>query len=116
MEKDIRTILSLLADGHVTAEVGLELLAKECGIDYNKLVASLATSLSGKKARKAQAGLTFTRWTPEAEQYVITAWNRGDSIKDIADYLDRTKAAIRGRLSIMQKNGHEVTHRRSATV
>lgn len=113
MDKDIRTILSLLAEGHVTAEAGIELLAEACGIEPQKLISSLMAAPTAKQVR--QASLKFTKWTPEDEQYVLEAWNRGDSIRSISDHLDRTKAAIRGRIAILQKNGHEVSARRPAT-
>lgn len=113
MEKDVRTILSLLAEGHVTAEAGIELLSEACGIEPQKLISSLMASPSARLAR--QASMKFTKWTPEDEQYVLEAWNRGDSIRSISEHLDRTKAAIRGRLAILQKNGHDVSVRRPAT-
>lgn len=106
MEKDIKTILSLLADGHITTKAGIELLAEACGIDANKLSSSLFSS---------PPALKFTKWTPEDEQYVLEAWNRGDSIRSISAHLNRTKGAVRGRISIMQKNGHAVNARRTAT-
>lgn len=110
---DIRTILSLMAEGHVSAETAIDLLAEACSIEPQKLIASFMAAPSAKKAR--QASMKFTKWTPEDEQYVLEAWNRGDSIRSISDHLDRTKAAIRGRLAILQKNGHDVSVRRPAT-
>lgn len=112
MDKDIKTILSLLAEGHVTAEAGIELLAEACGIDSQKLISSLMAAPSAKSAR--QASIKFTHWTAEDEQYVLEAWNRGDSIKSISDHINRTKSAIRGRIAILQKSGHHINPRRPA--
>lgn len=113
MDKDIKTILTLLTEGHVPAEIGIEIIADACGIEPQKLLNSLVSSPSAKKAK--QNSIKFSKWSADDESFALEAWNRGDSIGSIADHLNRTKAAIRGRLAIMQKNGHEVAQRRPAT-
>lgn len=108
---DIKTVMNLLAEGHVPAEVGILLIAEACDIDPEKLTQSLFSSSLASDAKKEEA--KFTPWSKNDEVYVLEAWNRGDSIKDISDFLNRTKSAVRGRLAILQKQGHKVNQRRA---
>ena len=103
-EMDIKTVLSLIADGHIDSKSGFALVSDLCGIDHNRLVEAFKEGLPAK---------VLTRWTPFEENFILEAWNRGDSVSDISKHINRRPEAIRARLYNLRDNGRHM-NRRSA--
>lgn len=101
-EMDIKTVLSLIVDGHIDSTSGFALVSELCGIDHKKLVEAFKEGLPAK---------VLTRWTPFEENYILEAWNRGDSIHTISKHVNRKPDAIRARLYNMRDNGRQINRR-----
>jgi hypothetical protein len=97
---EVKTIVTLIAEGHIKGDVAIELIAKSCEIDVEKL-SSVVRVLGKPKS-------VSTRWAIAEDAQLIKLWNEGKSASQIAEVLRRTPSAVSQRVSNLRSAGHNV--------
>lgn len=97
---DLKTLVTLVAEGHIESELGILLIAKACEVDEQNL--SNAFRNVPKAVRKA------TRWTAEEEQQIIKMWNEGKTSRQIGEIMSRTAGSVGLRINTLRASGHEL--------
>jgi DNA-binding NarL/FixJ family response regulator len=97
---DIKTLVALIAEGHIESEMGILLIAKACQVDELNL--SNALRRMPKAVRKA------TKWTAEEEQIIIKMWNEGKTARQIGEVMGRTAGSVGLRINHLRTTGHEL--------
>jgi hypothetical protein len=97
---EVKTIVTLIAEGHIKGDVAIELIAKACDIDVDKL-SGVVRVLGKPKALSS-------RWTIADDAQLIKLWNEGKSASQIAEVLTRTKSAVSQRMSSLRSAGHDI--------
>jgi DNA-binding NarL/FixJ family response regulator len=110
---DIKTLVTLVAEGHIASDMGILLIAKACNVDEKDLTTALRSV--PKATRK------LAKWTSEEEQTIIKMWNEGKTARQIGDALGRTAGSVGLRINSLRSSGQHtlISHesgRRKATV
>lgn len=97
---DIKTLVTLVAEGHIESEMGILLIAKACEVDEKSLTRAFRSV--PKVARRA------VKWTAEEEETIIRMWNEGKTAREIGDALDRTSGSVGLRITTLRAAGHKL--------
>lgn len=97
---DIKTLVTLVAEGHIESDLGILLIAKACNVDEQNLTEAFRKV--PKAVRRA------TKWTAEEEQIIIKMWNDGKTARQIGDVMNRTSGSIGLRINQLRASGHEL--------
>lgn len=102
---DIKTLVTLIAEGHIESEMGILLIAKACEVDEHSL--SQAFRSIPRTVRRS------VKWTAEEEQTIIAMWNDGKTARQIGDALNRTSGSIGLRINSLRASGHKLASHES---
>jgi hypothetical protein len=102
---EVKTIVTLVAEGHIKGESAIELIAKACEIDTNKLSNAL-------KALNNKRGPSI-KWSVADDAKLIQLWNSGKTTTGIAETMGRTGSAVSQRISVLRTAGHNISYRPS---
>lgn len=97
---DIKTLVTLIAEGHIESEMGIFLIAKACEVDETSLTSAFRSV--PKTVRRA------IKWTPEEEQIIMKMWNDGKTAREIGDAMGRTAGSVGLRINTLRASGHEL--------
>jgi len=97
---DIKTLVTLIAEGHIESDMGILLIAKACEVDEQSLTNALRQV--PKAVRRA------TKWTAEEEQIIIKMWNDGKTARQIGEVMNRTAGSVGLRINGLRAAGHEL--------
>lgn len=97
---DIKTLVTLVAEGHIESEMGILLIARACNVDEQNL--SDAFRNVPKAVRRA------TKWTAEEEQTIIRMWNEGKTARQIGETMNRTAGSVGLRINTLRAAGHQL--------
>lgn len=100
---DIKTLVTLIAGGHIDSHMGIMLIAKACSVDEQSLIDAIR--------RTPKAVRRSMKWTSEEEQTIIKMWNEGKTAREIGDALNRTSGSVGLRITNLRTAGHKlITH------
>lgn len=102
---DIKTLVTLVAEGHIESEMGILLIAKACEVDEKNLAKAFRSV--PKAARRS------VKWTAEEEQTIIKMWNEGKTAREIGDAMNRTSGSVGLRINTLRASGHTLTSHES---
>jgi hypothetical protein len=102
---EVKTIVTLIAEGHIKGESAIELIAKACEIDTNKLSNALK-AISNKRGPSL-------KWSVADDATLIRLWNSGKTTTVIAETMGRTRPAVGQRISSLRTAGHILDYRPS---
>lgn len=97
---DLKTLVTLVAEGHIESELGILLIAKACEVDEQ--------NLSNAFRSIPKAVRTANKWTVEEEQRIISMWNEGKTARQIGEIMNRTAGSIGLRINALRAAGHEL--------
>ncbi|TPW21924.1 MAG: hypothetical protein FD126_194 [Elusimicrobia bacterium] len=94
-------VLKALAEG-ADPRTG-ELLTQGGVLDRAEVREALAAAAAVLEKRGPQPGMVGKRWTAEEEARLVSAFEAGKAVKDIAVELDRKRGGVRSRLVLLGK-------------
>lgn len=97
---DIKTLVTLVAEGHIESDLGILLIAKACNVDEHNLTNAFRNV--PKAVRRS------TKWTAEEEQIIIKMWNDGKTARQIGEIMNRTAGSIGLRINNLRAAGHQL--------
>ena len=101
---EVKTIVTLVAEGHIKVESAIELIAQACDIDTEKLSSALK-SIGRKRV--------YVKWSVADDATLIKLWNSGKTTPLIAEAMGRTTSAVGQRISNLRTAGHDLPNRPS---
>ena len=102
---EVKTIVTLVAEGHIKVESAIELIAQACDIDTEKLSSALK-SIGRKRGPSV-------KWSVADDATLIKLWNSGKTTPLIAEAMGRTTSAVGQRISNLRTAGHDLPNRPS---
>lgn len=99
---DIKTLVTLIAGGHIESHMGVMLIAKACNVDEQSLIEAIRST--PKAVRRAM------KWTSEEEATIIKMWNEGKTAREIGEALNRTSGSVGLRINSLRSSGHKLAN------